>query len=76
LDLCALFFSETYWQRYFGERPPGLMGAGTGVGVGHYYWGPLFTEPPLQLSRSIAYTWKGNSGYWTYYPEAHTQTNV
>ena len=52
------------------------MGAGTGVGVGHYYWGPLFTEPPLQLSRSIAYTWKGNSGYWTYYPEAHTQTNV
>lgn len=76
LDFCALFFSETYWQRNFGEHPPGLMGAGCGVGVGDYYWGPLLAAPPLQHSRSIAYTWKGNSGYWRYDPDASTQTNV
>jgi hypothetical protein len=69
LDYCALFYSERYWARYFGEKPPGLIGAGAGVGVGHYYFGPPFETPPLQNAGSVAYTWKGNGAFWNYYPE-------
>lgn len=70
LDLCALFYSERFWERHFGQDPPGLLGAGTGVGVGHYYWGPWLHESPLQNARSIAYTWKGNRARWTFEPRA------
>jgi Macrocin-O-methyltransferase (TylF) len=69
LDFCALFFSEHFWRQHFGEEPPGLLGAGTGVDVGHYYWGPWPPQCPLQMARSTAYTWKGNRAVWTYLPE-------
>jgi hypothetical protein len=69
LDYCALFFSERFWREHFGEHPPGLLGVGTGVGLGQYYWGPWLQTPPLQQGGSTAYTWKGNSSFWSYHPD-------
>jgi hypothetical protein len=72
-DYCALFWSERYWRTHFDTTPPGLIGAGSGVGVGQYYLGP-FEEwnrgaGPAQDPASVAYTRKDFSGYWDYYPE-------
>lgn len=68
-DYCALFWSERYWRTYFDTTPPGLLGAGTGIGLGQYYTGP-FHEWQWALSpSSVAYTRKDLSGYWAYYPE-------
>jgi O-methyltransferase len=63
LDYCALFFSERFWKQYFDAPPPGLMGAGTGVGVGQFYLGPFDwgTDPT-----SVAYTRKDFYGRWDY----------
>jgi hypothetical protein len=69
VDYCAVFFSERYWRTYFDETPPGLLGAGTGIPVGQYFLGPWLMTPPLQSPGSIAYTYKGASGYWDYYPD-------
>jgi O-methyltransferase len=73
-DYCALFWSERYWRTHFDATPPGLIGAGSGVGVGQYYLGPFEewnwgTEVP-QSPTSIAYTRKDFSGYWGYYPDS------
>lgn len=68
LSYCALFFSERFWREHFNEPPPGLMGAGTGVGLGQYYWGPMASTPPLQQGGSTSYTWKGSVAHWTYAP--------
>jgi hypothetical protein len=69
IDYCALFFSERWWRRYLGTTPPGMMGVGTGVGVGQHYLGP-FTERPLaQTPISVAYTRRDFSGLWDYDPE-------
>jgi hypothetical protein len=72
-DYCALFWSERYWSSNFSTTPPGLIGAGSGVGVGQYYLGP-FEEWNMgagmaQDPTSVAYTRKDFSGYWDYYPE-------
>ncbi len=69
-DYCALFYSERYWREHFDTTPPGLLGAGSGVGVGEYYLGPWgeTTEAPLQDPASVAYTRKDFSGYWDFYP--------
>jgi O-methyltransferase len=71
VDYCALFFSEKYWQRYFNRTPPGLVGAGTGLPLGEYYFGPWADRGayPLQHANAGAYTRKDLSGHWTYYPE-------
>jgi|SRR6185503_7285078 len=71
VDYCALFFSETYWQRYFNRTPPGLIGAGTGLALGEYYFGPWADRGayPLQHANAGCYTRKDLSGHWTYYPE-------
>ena len=71
VDYCAVFFSERYWKTYFDTTPPGLFGVGTGVPIGQYFTGPFIATPPLQSPGSIAYTFKGSSGYWDYYPEDH-----
>jgi O-methyltransferase len=73
-DYCALFWSERYWRTHFDATPPGLIGAGSGVGVGQYYLGPFEewnwgTEVP-QSPTSVAYTRKDFSGYWAYYPDS------
>jgi O-methyltransferase len=68
LPLCALFFSERFWRDYLGTTPPGLMGAGTGVGVGQYYLGPWLSSP-IQRSTSLAYTRRDYDALWDYWPE-------
>ena len=68
-DYCALFYSERYWRTYFDRTPPGLVGAGSGVGLGQYYLGPYSERPWIQAPHSVAYTRKDFSGHWAYYPE-------
>lgn len=68
---CAIFFSERFWRDYLDTTPPGLMGTGTGIGVGQYYIGPWrasTSPPPIQRPSSIAYTRKDFNGYWDYTP--------
>ncbi len=68
IDYCAIFFSERFWREHFDAPPPGLMGTGTGVGVGQYYLGP---EPRvwIQAPTSVAYTRKDFYGRWDYVRE-------
>jgi O-methyltransferase len=66
LDYCALFFSERFWKQYFDAPPPGLMGVGTGIGVGQYYVGPW--DESIDPT-SIAYTRKDFYGLWDYVRE-------
>jgi hypothetical protein len=69
LDYGALFFSEKFWSRYFDRPPPGMVGIGSGVGVGEYYLGPRHELPRYQEAGSVAYTRKDFDGEWTFYPE-------
>ena len=69
IDYCALFFSERFWRDHFDCAPPGLLGTGTGVGVGGYYLGPWNEWNLVQDPRSIAYTRKDFYGLWDYIPE-------
>lgn len=69
----ALFFSERWWAENFDCSPPGLVGGGTGLGLGTFYVGPEEerSHHPLQYSGTGAYTRKGTmSGQWTYFPDA------
>ena len=68
-DYCALFWSERYWRTHFDTTPPGLIGAGSGIGLGGFYLGPFDEKAWVQDPTSIAYTRKDFSGYWGYYPE-------
>jgi len=69
LDYCALFFSERFWSEQFDAPPPGLMGVGTGVGLGQYYLGPFdWSVDP----GSVAYTRKDFYARWDYRPGQHT----
>jgi O-methyltransferase len=71
LHNCALFFSERFWHDYLDTKPPGLMGTGTGVGVGQYFLGPWNSESPrIQRPSSVAYTRKDFNGLWDYVPES------
>lgn len=72
LDYCALFYSERFWSESFGTTPPGLIGAGSGVGVGEYYLGPA-EEQRFRGPGSVAYTRKDLSGHWDYFPEEPRQ---
>jgi O-methyltransferase len=72
LHHCALFFSERFWRDYLDSTPPGLMGTGTGVGVGQYFLGPWrgpSRSSPIQRPTSLAYTRKDFDGLWDYVPE-------
>lgn len=70
LDYCALFWSERFWREQFDATPPGLLGAGSGVGVGEFYLGPREEPLAIQAPASIAYTRRDFSGSWEYFPEA------
>jgi O-methyltransferase len=75
LHNCALFFSERFWRDYLDTTPPGLMGTGSGVGVGQYFLGPWrgkSASPPIQRPTSLAYTRKDFRGGWEYVPQAET----
>jgi O-methyltransferase len=69
-DYCALFWSERYWRENFDTTPPGLLGSGTGIGVGQYYLGPFEEWHAPQDPTSVAYTRKDFSGHWGYEPGA------
>jgi hypothetical protein len=68
LDYCALFFSERYWRTYFDRPPPGIMGAGSGVGLGQVFPGPLREHRPMQRTASVAWTRKDFYAQWDYEP--------
>jgi len=68
LDRCAIFFSERFWRDYLDTDPPGLIGAGAGVGVGQYFLGPYGGTPPVQRATSLAYTRKDFDALWDYRP--------
>ena len=75
LRFCALFWSERWWRTYLDREPPGLLGSGTGIGLGQFWVGPNDGKfgrsrwRPYQAGTSIAYTRKDFSGYWSFYPE-------
>lgn len=66
LDYCALFFSERYWRTYFDRPPPGLMGAGSGVGLGQVFPGPLRSVHPGETPATLAWTRKDFYAEWDY----------
>ena len=73
LHNCSLFFSERFWRDYLDTEPPGLMGTGTGVGVGQFFLGPYGGKPARHASNgrsSIAYTRKDFRTQWDYRPSA------
>ena len=57
-EFCALFWSKWYWKRNFGRTPPGLIGSGSGIGVGSYYLGPATEWNVAHDPASVAYTRK------------------
>jgi hypothetical protein len=78
LDYCSIFYSETYWKKYFDRTPPGLIGAGLGLALGEYYIGPYNErdDHPSQHANAAAYTRKDFSGYWTFYPADKKEEDV
>jgi hypothetical protein len=71
---CSVFYSEKYWDKYFNEDPPGLIGIGTGVQVGNFFTSPgkgkgLGGGPSLNSPQSVAFTMKGSRAKWDYYPD-------
>jgi macrocin-O-methyltransferase TylF-like protien len=77
LHNCALFFSERFWSDYLDTTPPGLMGTGTGVGVGQYFLGPWrgkSASPAIQRATSLAYTRKDFQGLWDYVPQPEARS--
>jgi O-methyltransferase len=72
---CALFWSERWWSRYLDCEPPGLLGSGSGIGLGQFFVGPndgrfgRSRNRPYQAGTSVAYTRKDLSGAWSYFPD-------
>lgn len=68
LEICAVFWSERYWQTYFNTTPPGLLGTGSGIGLGNFYLGPFANRRLAHDPASVAYTRKSLSGVWEFFP--------
>ena len=74
----SLFFSERWWKENLDTSPPGLIGGGTGLGLGTFYVGPHTDRQshPLQYPGTGAYTQKNAmTGLWTYYPRTASRTD-
>jgi hypothetical protein len=71
-EFCALFWSERYWRENFDAQPPGLIGSGSGIGVGQFYLGPSDEWNYAHDPGSVAYTRKDLCGHWSYDPDAPT----
>lgn len=71
-EFCALFWSERYWRETFDVEPPGLIGSGSGIGVGQFYLGPSDEWNYAHDPGSVAYTRKDLCGHWSYDPDATT----
>jgi O-methyltransferase len=71
-EFCALFWSERYWRETFDAEPPGLIGSGSGIGVGQFYLGPSDEWNYAHDPGSVAYTRKDLCGRWSYDPDAPT----
>lgn len=71
MSYSSVFFSEKYWDKYFSDVPPGLIGIGTGIQVGMFYTDRAMQKghPTLGRPRSTAYTRKGERAFWDFYPE-------
>lgn len=72
MSYCAVFYSETYWARYFSSAPPGLIGVGTGIQVGMFFIDPSMRSQLTQIQgppRSTTYCIKGARALWEFYPE-------
>ncbi len=69
VDYCSLFYSERFWRENFDSVPPGLLGAGSGIGVGDFYLGPRADGPAFHGPGSVAYTRRDLTGFWDFYPE-------
>lgn len=71
LDYCSIFWSEKYWETYFNQTPPGLIGSGVGLPLGEYYIGNLqeSVNRPLHHPNAGAYTRRDYSGYWIHFPD-------
>lgn len=71
LDYCSIFWSEKYWETYFNQTPPGLIGSGVGLPLGEYYIGNLqeSLNRPLHHPNAGAYTRRDYSGYWIHFPD-------
>lgn len=74
VDYCSLFYSERFWRESFDSVPPGLLGAGSGIGVGDFYLGPRSDGPAFHGPGSIAYTRRDLTGFWDFYPETAKAT--
>ena len=71
MNYVSLFWSEKWWKKNFDRSPPGLVGAGTGLGLGNFYIGPKteYEDHPLQHPGTCGYTRKSLNGAWEYYPD-------
>lgn len=73
LSYCSLFFSEKYWDKYFKRKPPGLIGAGSGLPLGKFYIGPwsgrIGGHTKLESPTGPAYTRKDFCSSWEFYPD-------
>ncbi|MEE8239130.1 MAG: TylF/MycF/NovP-related O-methyltransferase [Nitrososphaerales archaeon] len=71
MNYVSLFWSEKWWRKNFDRNPPGLIGAGTGLGLGNFYVGPKteYDDHPLQHPGTCGYTRKSFNGGWEYYPD-------
>ena len=69
LELCAVFWSERYWKTYFDTTPPGLLGSGTGIPLGTFYFGPFDERRIAHTPAGIAYTRKDLHGHWDFFPD-------
>jgi O-methyltransferase len=78
LDYCSIFWSEEYWEKYFGRKPPGLIGSGVGLPLGEYYIGPWEEngDHPLHHPNAGAYTRKDFSGHWVHFPDIRPEPSA